>query len=105
MASPLVNPFRGHSLLGLLALLAGLVAYLGLGAWLMTAAAWSGTCDYDSGTRVTRLFNARSCSPELLAGGPIEILLFLWLWVFPAFVLFAIVYGARNRRRREAGGS
>ena len=52
MASHLVNPFRGHSLLGLLALLAGLVAFLGLGAWLMTAAAWPGTCDHDSGTRV-----------------------------------------------------
>lgn len=95
----LVNPFRGHSALSLLALLAVLAAYLGAGVWLMEAADWTDTCRPE-GRKFAYMMSALACSPTLLDRGWTGLGLFAWLWSAPLFILVVAV----NAVRRRGGG-
>ena len=98
MASRLINPFRGLGLVRSLVLLAGLAAYIALGAWLHIAATWPGNC-LPHGRKLERMVSSLWCSPALLGQGWIELGLFLWLWGLPIFVTVIVIYAYRNRRR------
>ena len=80
--------------------MAAILAYAGVGLWLMMSATWPGTCDH-RGRRIEGLVKELYCSPDLLSGGLPEIALFLWLWSMPVgvagFILFTTV------RKRRAG--
>ncbi len=97
MASPFVNPFRGHTMLSLLAALVGTVAYVGVGAWLMEAAAWTDTCRPE-GRKFAYMLSALSCSPGLLDRG----------WAGIGLVRLALVgprlHSRRGRSTRSATG-
>lgn len=81
-------------------LIGGLVAWLAVGIWLMADAHWPGTCDH-SGRKLIGLVKTLWCSPDLLAGGPMEIGLFIWTWSMPvgvgAFTLFTVLKSRSQR--------
>ena len=104
MASPFVNPFRGHSVLSLLAALAGLAAYLALGVWLMEAADWTDACRPE-GRKFAYMLSALSCSPYLLDRGLTGLGLFAWLWSAPVFILVVAVNAWRRPRRDPSSNS
>lgn len=97
MAPPFVNRFRGHTMLGLLALLAALIAYVGAGVWLMESAEWTDHCR-PGGRNLSYMVSALSCSPYLLDRGWTGIGLFAWLWSMPAAIAVMVVI-----RFREGG--
>ncbi len=82
---------EGYKQLGLFRfvfLIVATLAYIGVGAWLMTIVTWSEQCD-TSGRRLWGLVQQFYCSPELLSGSIVEISYFAYLWSMPATILIA----------------
>ncbi|MBJ7501610.1 MAG: hypothetical protein JHC57_17770 [Sphingopyxis sp.] len=81
-------------------LMAGVLAYCVGGATLMQMASWPGQCDHE-GRRLTGYVKQLGCSLDLLSGGPVEYMLFVFLWSMPATVAGALIYAFVKKHRRN----
>lgn len=78
----------------------GTLAFLGIFIWSVLAAEWPAQCDH-GGRKIWPLVNQLRCSPELLSGGPVELILFITLWTLPALFIATLVYRFVKKRRQS----